>query len=78
MPVEEVKLADASLCFQKSNIDSIDDSVKQEVSNLSVAQIYMKKQKDRIQVLLEDNHRLLFMISTLNMELKEVCLDFEA
>ena len=71
----------------KEKIDNTDDSVKQEVSNISAGHIYMKweedqtimkQQKDKMHVLLEDNHQLLSMISTLKMELKEVFLDFEA
>lgn len=84
--VEEVNVTNSSPRYQESNIDSTIDSVKPDVSNLSVDQITLKweedqtalkQQKERIQILMEDNHRLLSIISTLKMELKEVLLDFE-
>lgn len=35
-------------------------------------------QKERIQVLMEDNHLLMTMISTFKMELKDVHIEFES
>lgn len=76
-----------SLSSQESNINSTDDIVKKEVSILSANQIYMKweedenvlkQQKDMIQVLLENNHWMLSMISSLKIELKVLSLNFEA
>lgn len=84
--VEEVNVTNSSPRYQESNIDNTIDSVKPDVSNLSVDQITLKweedqtslkQQKERIQILMEDNHRLLSINSTLKMELKEVLLDFE-
>ncbi|KAA0062820.1 gag-pol polyprotein [Cucumis melo var. makuwa] len=40
--MEELNMIDVNLSSQQSNIDSIGDSVKQEVFNLSADHIYMK------------------------------------
>lgn len=38
----------------------------------------LKLQKERIQALMEDNHRLMTMISALKMELRDVCSEFKS